>query len=139
MRILHSMIRVGDLDRSIKFYTECLKMKEMRRRDAPEDKYTVVFLGYDKTEEDGPTIELTYNYGVTSYTQGEAFGHIAIGVEDVKALVAELREKGVTIDYEREDGYMAFVVDPDGYYIEVLNEKMVMERARKAMKDQGKL
>ncbi|KPA86309.1 glyoxalase I [Leptomonas pyrrhocoris] len=139
MRLLHSMLRVGDLDRSVKFYTECLKMKEMRRRECPEEKYTVVFLGYDKSEEEGPTIELTYNYDVTSYTHGEAFGHIAIGVEDVKELVAELRAKNVTIDYEKKDGYMAFIVDPDGYYIELLNEKMVVERARKAMQERGKL
>lgn len=138
MRLLHTMIRVGNLERSIKFYTECLKMKLLRTRDVPEDKFTLAFLGY-AGEDESAVLELTYNYGVETYTHGEAYGHIAIGVDDVKALVAELRAKDVPIDYERDDGYMAFVVDPDGYYIELLNEKMMLERARKAREAQGTL
>lgn len=114
-------------------------MKLLRIRDAPDDKYTLAFLGYNASEEEGPAIELTYNYGVSSYKHDEAYGHVAIGVEDVKALVAELRAKGVPIDYEREDGYMAFIVDPDGYYIELLNEKMMLEKAKRMMAEQGRL
>ncbi|CAM43509.1 glyoxalase I [Leishmania braziliensis MHOM/BR/75/M2904] len=135
-RMLHTMIRVGDLDRSVKFYTERLGMKMLRKWDVPQDKYTLVFLGYG-TEVSSTVLELTYNYGVTSYKHGEAYGHIAIGVEDVKALVAEMRTHDVPIDYEDESGFMAFVVDPDGYYIELLNEKMMMEKAEADMKEQG--
>ncbi|KAG5492721.1 hypothetical protein JKF63_01301 [Porcisia hertigi] len=135
-RMLHTMIRVGDLDRSIKFYSERLGMKVLRKWDCPQDKYTLVFLGYG-TELNSTVLELTYNYGVTSYEHGEAYGHIAIGVEDVKSLVADMRDHGVSIDYEDESGFMAFVVDPDGYYIELLNEKMMMEKAEADMKAQG--
>ncbi|GET92819.1 glyoxalase i [Leishmania tarentolae] len=135
-RMLHTMIRVGDLDRSIKFYTERLGMKVLRKWDVPQDKYTLVFLGYGP-EKNSTVLELTYNYGVTSYEHGEAYGHIAIGVDDVKALVADMRKHDVPIDYEDESGFMAFVVDPDGYYVELLNEKMMMEKAETDMKEQG--
>ncbi|CBZ30852.1 glyoxalase I [Leishmania mexicana MHOM/GT/2001/U1103] len=135
-RMLHTMIRVGDLDRSIKFYTERLGMKVLRKWDVPQDKYTLVFLGYGP-EMSSTVLELTYNYGVTSYKHDEAYGHIAIGVEDVKELVTDMRKHNVPIDYEDESGFMAFVVDPDGYYIELLNEKMMMEKAEADMKEQG--
>nr|AAU87880.1 glyoxalase I [Leishmania donovani] len=135
-RMLHTMIRVGDLDRSIKFYTERLGMKVLRKWDVPQDKYTLVFLGYGP-EMSSTVLELTYNYGVTSYKHDEAYGHIAIGVEDVKELVADMRKHDVPIDYEDESGFMAFVVNPDGYYIELLNEKMMMEKAEADMKEQG--
>lgn len=134
--MLHTMIRVGDLQRSIKFYTECLGMKHLRTMEVKEDKYTLAFLGYG-TEMDSTVLELTYNYGVDKYEHGGAYGHIAIGVEDVKSLVAELRAKDVPIDYEDDKGFMAFIVDPDGYYVELLNEKMMMDMARKDMKEQG--
>lgn len=134
--MLHTMIRVGDLDRSIKFYTERLGMKVLRKWDVPQDKYTLVFLGYGP-EMSSTVLELTYNYGVTSYKHDEAYGHIAIGVEDVKELVTDMRKHNVPIDYEDESGFMAFVVDPDGYYIELLNEKMMMEKAEADMKEQG--
>ncbi|KAK7201304.1 trypanothione-dependent glyoxalase I [Novymonas esmeraldas] len=135
-RMLHTMIRVGDLDRSIKFYTERLGMTMLRKWDVPADKFTLVFLGYG-TEMNSTVLELTYNYGVTSYKHDEAYGHIAIGVEDVKSLVAEMREHNVPIDYEDDSGFMAFIVDPDGYYIELLDEKRMMEKAAADMKEQG--
>lgn len=135
-RMLHTMIRVGDLDRSIAFYTERLGMKLLRKWDMPEDKYTLAFLGYD-TEKNSTVLELTYNYGTTSYTHGEAYGHIAIGVDDVKGMVAELRQHNVPIDYEDDSGFMAFVVDPDGYYIELLNEKQMIAKSERQMKEQG--
>lgn len=135
-RMLHTMIRVGDLDRSINFYTQRLGMKLLRKWDMPEDKYTLVFLGYD-SEKNSTVLELTYNYGVTSYKHDEAYGHIAIGVEDVKALVAELRKHDVPIDYEDDSGFMAFVVDPDGYYIELLNTDKMISKAEEMMKEQG--
>ncbi|CAD2216730.1 lactoylglutathione lyase [Angomonas deanei] len=135
-RLLHTMIRVGNLDRSIKFYTERLGMRLLRKWDVPEDKYTLVFLGYG-TEKEGTVLELTYNYGVSSYKHDEAYGHIAIGVDDVKALVEDCRKHDVPIDYEDETGFMAFVVDPDGYYIELLDEKKMVEKSERQMKEQG--
>lgn len=124
-RFLHTMIRVGDLDRSVDFYTRLLGMKELRRRDVPEGKYTLVFVGYDETE---PAIELTYNYGVDRYELGNAFGHLAIGVPDIHAAVERLRAAGVKIT--REPGpvkfgttVIAFIEDPDGYKIELIERK----------------
>jgi lactoylglutathione lyase len=120
-RFLHTMIRVGDLDRSIRFYTELLGMRELRRRDVPEGKYTLAFVGYD----DGAEIELTYNYGVETYEPGTAFGHLAIGVPDVAGTCERLRAAGATIT--REAGpvkfgttIIAFIRDPDGYAIELI-------------------
>lgn len=124
-RFLHTMIRVGDLDRSVDFYTRLLGMKELRRRDVPEGKYTLVFVGYDEGE---PAIELTYNYGVDRYELGNAFGHLAIGVPDIHATVERLRAAGVKIT--REPGpvkfgttVIAFIEDPDGYKIELIERK----------------
>lgn len=135
-RMLHTMIRVGDLDRSISFYTQRLGMKLLRKWDFPEDKYTLAFLGYG-TEQESTVLELTYNYGQTSYEHGGAYGHIAIGVSDVKDLLKDLKANSVPVDYESDDGSMAFIVDPDGYYIELLNEKWMLDAAAKQMKEQG--
>ena len=126
MRILHTMIRVGDLDRSVKFYTGLLGMKELRRRDVPEGKYTLVFLGYGQGNAEGQgEIELTYNYGVEKYELGNAFGHLAVGVPDVKAACEKVRAGGGKVT--REPGpvkfgttVIAFVEDPDGYKIELI-------------------
>ncbi|KAG5466882.1 hypothetical protein LSCM1_01059 [Leishmania martiniquensis] len=135
-RMLHTMIRVSDLERSVKFYTERLGMTMLRKWDVPEEEYTLVFLGYG-TEMNSTVLELTYNYGVASYNHGDAYGHIAIGVDDVKTLVAEMRDHQVLVDYEDESGFMAFVVDPDGYKIELLNEQMMMQKAEADMREQG--
>ena len=123
-RFLHTMLRVTDLQRSVDFYTKLLGMKELRRRDVPDGKYTLVFVGYGD-EETGAVIELTYNYGVTSYEQGTAFGHLAVGVPDVTATCDALRAAGAKIT--REPGpvkfgttIIAFVEDPDGYKIELI-------------------
>lgn len=125
-RFLHTMLRVGDLDRSVKFYTELLGMSELRRRDVPEGKYTLVFLGYGQGNAEGQAeIELTYNYGVEKYDLGNAFGHLAIGVPDVKAACEKVRAGGGKVT--REPGpvkfgttVIAFVEDPDGYKIELI-------------------
>jgi lactoylglutathione lyase len=126
-RFLHTMIRVGDLDRSVKFYTELLGMKELRRRDVPEGKYTLAFVGYG-AEASNAVIELTYNYGVEKYELGNAFGHLAIGVPDIKAAVEKVRAAGGKVT--REPGpvkfgttVIAFVEDPDGYKIELIERK----------------
>lgn len=125
-KFLHTMIRVGDLEGSVKFYTELLGMKELRRRDVPEGKYTLVFLGYGEGNKEGQgEIELTYNYGVDKYEQGNAFGHLAVGVPDVKAACDKVRAGGGKVT--REAGpvkhgttVIAFVEDPNGYKIELI-------------------
>lgn len=125
-RFLHTMIRVGDLDRSIAFYTKLLGMKELRRRDVPDGKYTLAFLGYGTGNAEGQgEIELTYNYGVDKYEQGTAFGHLAVGVPDVAAACEAVRTGGGKVT--REAGpvkhgttIIAFVEDPDGYKIELI-------------------
>ena len=122
---LHTMLRVGDLERSVRFYTELLGMQELRRRDVPAGKYTLVFVGYAPEASGAAVIELTYNYGVDKYELGTAFGHLAIGVPDVAATCAKLRAAGAKIT--REPGpvqfgstVIAFVEDPDGYKIELI-------------------
>ncbi len=127
MRILHTMIRVGDLDRSIAFYTEVLGMKLLRRKDYPEGKFTLAFVGYGD-ESENTVIELTYNWGVDKYDLGTGFGHIAIEVDDVYQAAEEIRSQGCKI--LREPGPMnagttiiAFVEDPDGYPIELIGTR----------------
>jgi lactoylglutathione lyase len=128
-RFLHTMIRVGNLERSIDFYTRLLGMKELRRRDVPEGKYTLAFLGYDDGNASGQAeIELTYNYGVEKYEQGNAFGHLAVGVPDVAAAAEAVRDGGGRVT--REPGpvkfgttVIAFVEDPDGYKIELIERR----------------
>ena len=124
MRILHTMLRVGDLQRSIGFYTGVLGMQVLRTTDRPEQKYTLAFVGYGD-ESKHAVIELTYNYGVGSYDLGNAYGHIAIEVPDVGAACKAVREKGGTVS--RDAGpvkggttIIAFVQDPDGYKIELI-------------------
>ena len=125
-KFLHTMIRVGNLDRSVKFYTGLLGMKELRRRDVPDGKYTLAFLGYGEGNAEGQgEIELTYNYGVEKYKQGTAFGHLAVGVPDVAAACEAVRAGGGKVT--REAGpvkfgttIIAFVEDPDGYKIELI-------------------
>ena len=126
-RFLHTMIRVGNLDRSVKFYTELLGMKELRRRDVPDGKYTLSFVGY-ADESSQAVVELTYNYGVDTYELGNAFGHLAIGVPDIKSAVEKVRGAGGKVT--REPGpvkfgttVIAFVEDPDGYKIELIERK----------------
>ena len=123
-RFLHTMLRVGDLDRSINFYTKAFGMHEMRRRDVPDGKYTLAFVGYGD-EESNTAIELTYNYGVEKYEPGTAFGHLAVGVPDVAGSCERAVEAGGVIT--RPAGpvkfgttIIAFVRDPDGYRIELI-------------------
>jgi lactoylglutathione lyase len=123
-RFLHTMLRVGDLQRSIDFYTKQLGMRELRRRDVPDGKYTLAFVGYGDEDREA-VLELTYNYGTERYEQGTAFGHLAVGVPDVTAACEKMRGAGVKIT--REPGpvkfgttVIAFVEDPDGYKIELI-------------------
>lgn len=123
-RFLHVVYRVGDLDRTIKFYTECFGMKLLRKRDVPEEKYSNAFLGFGP-EDSNFVVELTYNYGVSSYDIGTGFGHFAIATQDVYKLVEDIRAKGGIIT--REPGpvkggssVIAFAKDPDGYIFELI-------------------
>jgi lactoylglutathione lyase len=127
MRLLHTMIRTGDLDRSIDFYTNILGMNLLRRKDYPEGKFTLAFVGYGD-ENAHSVIELTYNWDVAQYDLGSGFGHIAIEVDDVYAATAEITKRGGKI--LRAAGPMnagttiiAFVCDPDGYQIELIGKK----------------
>jgi lactoylglutathione lyase len=127
MRILHTMLRVGDLQRSIDFYTRVLGMKLLRTSDNPEYKYTLAFVGYGNNPEHAE-LELTYNYGVTSYEIGTAYGHLAIAVPDVAKACDDARAQGGNVT--REAGpvkggttVIAFVQDPDGYKIELIERK----------------
>jgi lactoylglutathione lyase len=124
MRLLHTMLRVGDLQRSIQFYTQAMGMQLLRITQRPEQHYDLAFVGYGNNPEHAE-IELTYNYGVSSYDLGTAYGHIAIGVPDVFATCEKIRTTGGTIT--REPGpvkggatVIAFVQDPDGYKIELI-------------------
>jgi lactoylglutathione lyase len=124
MRILHTMIRVGDLERSIEFYTEVLGMRLLRRQDYPGGRFTLAFVGYGPEETDA-VIELTHNWDTKSYELGEGFGHIALAVDDARAACETIRERGGKV--VREAGPMkhgttviAFVEDPDGYRIELI-------------------
>jgi lactoylglutathione lyase len=124
MRILHTMLRVGDLQRSIDFYTQVMGMKLLRTTDRPDQKYSLAFVGYGDEREQA-VLELTYNYGVSQYDLGTAFGHIAIAVDDAYAACEKIRAAGGSVT--REPGpvkggttVIAFVTDPDGYKIELI-------------------
>ncbi|MGB0835771.1 MAG: lactoylglutathione lyase [Psychrobium sp.] len=127
MRFLHTMLRVGNLERSIEFYTKALKMRLLRQSENTEYRYTLAFLGYDD-EATGTVLELTYNWDTSEYDMGTAFGHLAIGCDDIYATCDALKAAGATIC--REPGpvkggstVIAFVEDPDGYKIELIENK----------------
>jgi lactoylglutathione lyase len=124
---LHTMLRVRDLDASVHFYTQLLGMKELRRTEVPDGKYTLVFVGYGD-EKTHTVLELTYNWGKDDYELGTAFGHLALGVPDIYGACDKLRQAGVKIS--REPGpvkfgttVIAFIDDPDGYKIELIERK----------------
>ena len=127
MRMLHTMLRVGNMERSVKFYTEVLGMKLLRTTDRPEQNYSLAFVGYD-TEDKAAVIELTYNYGTDKYDLGTGYGHIALEMPDVAKACAAVKAKGGTVT--REAGpvkggttVIAFVADPDGYKIEFIERR----------------
>jgi lactoylglutathione lyase len=124
MRMLHTMLRVGDLERSLRFYTEVLGMRLLRRKDYPDGRFTLAFVGYGD-EAQHTVLELTHNWDTASYEVGTAFGHVALGVDDIYRTCETLRAKGARI--VREPGPMkhggseiAFIEDPDGYRIELI-------------------
>lgn len=126
-RVLHTMLRVGDLDKSIEFYTNVMGMNLLRKSENAEYKYTLAFVGYGD-ESQGAVIELTYNWGVEEYDLGKGFGHIAIGVDDIYATCDAIKAVGGNVT--REPGpvkggttHIAFVKDPDGYMIELIQNR----------------
>ncbi|MCM1985373.1 lactoylglutathione lyase [Lyngbya confervoides] len=127
MRILHTMLRVGDLERSLAFYCDVLGMKLLRRKDYPGGEFTLAFVGYGE-ESHHTVIELTYNWGVSEYDLGNAYGHIALGVDDIYKTCQDIQARGGKVT--REPGPMkhgstviAFVEDPDGYKVELIQGK----------------
>jgi lactoylglutathione lyase len=133
MRILHTMLRVGDLERSLDFYTRILGMRLLRRHEYPEGRFTLAFVGFGP-EDTHPAIELTHNWDTKSYELGTAYGHIALGVQDIRATCERLRAAGGRI--VREPGPMkhgttviAFVEDPDGYRVELIEQKAAAPNA----------
>jgi lactoylglutathione lyase len=127
MRILHTMLRVGDLERSLRFYTEVLGMRLLRKNDYPDGKFTLAFVGYGE-EADTAVLELTYNWGVGKYELGNAYGHVAVAVDDAYKACEEVKRRGGKVT--REAGPMkhgttviAFVEDPDGYKVELIQRK----------------
>jgi lactoylglutathione lyase len=127
MEFLHTMIRVNDLDESLKFYCEGLGMKLLRKQDYPGGEFTLAFVGYGD-EKNNTVVELTHNWGTSSYDQGSAFGHLAIGVDDIYGTCDELKGKGINV--VREPGPMAhggaviaFIEDPNGYKVELIDLK----------------
>lgn len=127
MRLLHTMLRVGDLDRSIAFYSDLLGMKLLRRQEYPDGRFTLAFIGYED-ESKGTVLELTHNWDTKSYDHGSAFGHIAIEVDDAYAACERIKAQGGAV--VREAGPMkhgttviAFITDPDGYKIEFIQKK----------------
>ncbi len=133
MRIAYTMIRVADLDRSIAFYTDVLGMTLFRREDYPTGRFTLAFLGFGN-EQDGSTVELTWNWDITAYDRGNAWGHIALAVDDVYAAAARFEAKGAKIvrpagpmahisPHRDGDEVIAFLEDPDGYRIELVPDR----------------
>lgn len=125
MRYLHTMIRVGDLDRSIDFYSRVLGFTEVKRSEYPDGKFTLAFLRAPGDADDGPMLELTYNWGVDSYELGAGYGHVAFQVDSVAEIEARLQADGLALAWgpgKTPDGQttMAFIEDPDGYKIELL-------------------
>lgn len=128
MRLLHTMLRVGDLDRSVNFYTKVLGMNLLRTSENPEYKYSLAFVGFGEGNPGQAEIELTYNWGTSEYDLGSAYGHIALGVDDIHAACDRIRAAGGNIT--REPGpvkggstVIAFITDPDGYKIELIERK----------------
>ena len=127
MQLLHTMLRVGNLEESVKFYTEVLGMKLLRQKEYPDGKFTLAFVGYGD-DSDHTVLELTYNWGVEKYHLGDAYGHIAIGIDDIYGTCNEIKARGGKVS--REPGPMkhgstviAFVEDPDGYKVELVKLK----------------
>lgn len=134
MKFLHAMIRVGDLDRSLRFFCDILGLREVRRTENEKGRYTLVYLAAPEDADEAlrtgaPTIELTYNWDEREYSGGRNFGHLAFAVDDIYEVCARLQQAGVTINRPPRDGHMAFVRTPDGISIELLQKGKPLEPA----------
>ncbi len=133
MRYLHTMIRVKDLEASLHFYCTLLGLKEIRRKDSKQGRFTLVFLAADNDEnaaqtQSAPLIELTYNWDTEEYSSGRNFGHLAYEVDNIYTLCQHLHNNGICINRPPRDGYMAFIKSPDGISIELLQKNKPLEK-----------
>ena len=127
MQLLHTMLRVGNIEESVKFYTEVLGMKLLRQKEYPDGKFTLAFVGYGD-DSDHTVLELTYNWGVEKYNLGDAYGHIAIGIDDIYGTCEQIKARGGKVSREPDpmkhgSTVIAFVEDPDGYKVELVQLK----------------
>jgi lactoylglutathione lyase len=127
MKYLHTMVRVTDLDKSLKFYCDALGLRELKRKEVPQGRFTLVFLA--APGDDDAQVELTYNWDPESYSGGRNFGHLAYAVDDIYATCARLQEHGVTINRPPRDGHMAFIRSPDNISVELLQKGGALEPA----------
>jgi lactoylglutathione lyase len=127
MKYLHTMVRVTDLDKSLKFYCDALGLRELKRKEVPQGRFTLVFLA--APGDDDAQVELTYNWDPESYTGGRNFGHLAYAVDDIYATCKRLQEHGVTINRPPRDGHMAFIRSPDNISVELLQKGGALEPA----------
>ncbi len=139
MKYLHTMVRIADIDQSLDFYCNKLGLKEVRRKDSKEGRFTLIFLGAENSNEENNLLELTYNWDKEQYSGGRNFGHLAYSVPDIYKLCTKLIDKGVTINRPPRDGRMAFIRSPDGISIELLQEGNPLEIKEpwKSMKNIG--
>ena len=139
MKYLHTMVRVKNIENSLHFYCNLLGLKEVRRKDSKEGRFTLIFLGAENSNEENNLLELTYNWDKEQYSGGRNFGHLAYSVPDIYKLCTKLIDKGVTINRPPRDGRMAFIKSPDGISIELLQEGNALEIKEpwKSMKNIG--
>ncbi len=139
MKYLHTMVRIADIDQSLDFYCNKLGLKEVRRKDSKEGRFTLIFLGAENSNKENNLLELTYNWDKEQYSGGRNFGHLAYSVPDIYKLCTKLIDKGVTINRPPRDGRMAFIKSPDGISIELLQEGNALEIKEpwKSMKNIG--
>ena len=139
MKYLHTMVRIADIDQSLDFYCNKLGLKEIRRKDSKEGRFTLIFLGTENSNEETNLLELTYNWDKELYSGGRNFGHLAYSVPNIYELCRKLIDKGVTINRPPRDGRMAFIKSPDGISIELLQEGNALEIKEpwKSMKNIG--
>ena len=139
MKYLHTMVRVEDIDKSLDFYCNKLGLKEIRRRESEQGRFTLIFLGAENSSENSGLLELTYNWDSEKYTGGRNFGHLAYSVKNIYDVCKNLMNNGITINRPPRDGHMAFIKSPDNISIEILQEgdSLKIEEPWKLMKNSG--
>ena len=139
MKYLHTMVRVKDIDESLDFYCNKLGLKEVRRKESEQGRYTLIFLAAENSDETTGLLELTYNWDSENYTGGRNFGHLAYSVKNIYETCKSLMDKGVTINRPPRDGRMAFIKSPDGISVEILQEdgELPIQEPWKSMQNSG--